>query len=208
MEREESSAFKVKKICDILRNEALEPAQKEAHAIVASAQNEARELIRQAEEKKGRLLEEAKAAIEKERELFQGALREACKQALEGLRQEIEKSLLNPQLDAWVKTISQDPQVGATFIETLVQAIKQEGTSADFSAVIAKTALAEKINAALAKETLEHLREKSVVVGDFAGGIQIKLHDKKITLDMSDAALRDLLGRYLRKDFRTILFNS
>lgn len=208
MEKLETGKDKIKKICEILKNETLAPAQEEAQNIVRAAQEEAEHLIRQAKERSESLIQESQRAIEKERQIFQTSVQRALQQAMESLRQEIESSLFQKNLVEMIQKETVDPKVGAALITALVQAIQKEGTSADFSAAIASSLPPEKINALLAKEILESLREKSVQVGKFIGGVQIKLHDKKITLDLSDTALAELLSRYLRQDFRKLLFAS
>jgi V/A-type H+-transporting ATPase subunit E len=62
------------------------------------------------------------------------------------------------------------------------------------------------VNALLLKAVIEKLREKSVIVGEGIGGVQLKLHDRKFTLDLSTQALKELVSQYIRKDFREILF--
>ncbi len=59
----------------------------------------------------------------------------------------------------------------------------------------------------LAHEILEKLKEKSVLIGSFTGGIEVKLHRENITLDMSDDALKELMANYIRKDFRELIFS-
>ena len=59
------------------------------------------------------------------------------------------------------------------------------------------------------KIVVQALKERSVVLSDLAGGIQLKLHDKKMTIDLSDEALKELLATYIaRKDFRKLLFGA
>ena len=60
----------------------------------------------------------------------------------------------------------------------------------------------------LAHEILERLHEKSVLVGPLTGGIEVKLLKENITIDMSDAALKELVANYIRKDFRELIFGS
>lgn len=206
MEDLETGRDKIQKICDILKNETLEPAKQQAQGIIEEAEVQAHTMIRAAEKKVTEMIQSAQEQIEKERKLFQGQLTEALRQALEVLRQDIEQKLFNTELVAWVDKQTQDPKVGEKLITALVSAIEKEGTSADFSAYIPQSVPAEKVNALLAKQILSKLREKGVQVGDFKGGVQIKLHDRKLTLDLGDGAIVDLLARYLRKDFRELLF--
>lgn len=206
MENLETGKEKIKQICEILKNESLQPAKEEAQKIVEQAQQEARAIMRSAEEKAEKSLAAAKLKAAKERELFESSIEQACRQGLERLRQDIENKLFNTELSGWLKGQSLDPNLAAKLINALVAAIEKEGTSANFSALIPAQIPAEKVNALLIKGVLDKLREHSVVVGELAGGVQLKLHDERMTLDISDVALKELIGHYIRKDFREILF--
>lgn len=208
MENLETGKDKIKKICDILKNETLKPAKEEARQIVEVAEQEALQIIRDAEAKADETLTAAMVKMEKEKELFQNSLKQSCRQGIEALRQEIECKLFNEALSDWLQKNTADPQVGAKLVQALVEAIQKEGTSADFTAFVPKSVPPEKINAILTKEILDKLQDHTVKVGDFMGGVQLKLHDLKLTLDLSDEALKELLGQYIRKDFRELLFQS
>ena len=162
MDNLDTGKDKIKKICEILKSETIEPAKLEAH--------------------------------------------QASAQAMEGLRQSIENKLFNETLSDWIEQHTADPKVAADLISALVKAIEKEGTSVDFSALIPKAVPADKVNAYLGKEILEKLHEEGAISGDFIGGGQLKLHDRKLTLDLSDAAIRELLERYVRKEFHALLF--
>ena len=138
--------------------------------------------------------------------LFRSSLEQASKQSLEELKQNIESKLFNSELDRLLSKELSNPQVISQLISSMIQAIQKEGLSTDFSALIPKVASAQELNALLGKGILEKLKEGSVTVGDFAGGARLKLHDRKMTIDMSEAALKELFSQYLRKDFRKLLF--
>ncbi len=208
MDSVDTGKDKIKKICEILKTETIEPAKHEAAAILEQAQEKSQRLLREAEEKAQQLINGARKKIEDEKKLFNSTLVQACQQILESLRQDIENKLLNSSLMDWIEKETVDPKVSANLITALAQAIEKEGTSADFSAVVAKTVTVEQVNALLAKEIVQKLKGQSVEIGEFAGGVQLKLLDRKLTLDLSDEALKELLGRYIRKDFREILFQT
>ena len=63
----ESGKDKVKKICDILRKETLEPAQDEARGLIESAKEQAQQLIEEAKQEAERLKAEALKHNEQER---------------------------------------------------------------------------------------------------------------------------------------------
>ncbi len=208
MENLETGKDKIKKICDILKNETLEPAKAEAQQILEAAEQEAHQIIREAEAKAQKVFDESKAKMDREQELFENAMKLACRQGIESLKQDIENKLFNESLSEWLEKNTADPQLGAKLISVLVEAIEKEGVSADFSAAVAKHVPAEKVNAVLVKSIIDKLHDKSVTVGEFIGGVQLKLLDRKLTLDLSDEALKELLSRYIRKDFRELLFQA
>lgn len=199
---------KMQKICDELRMSTLEPAKKEAARLEQEGKHRAEEIIRQAEKDAEKLLKEARSEIEQEQNVFRSSLSQAIKQGLEALKQDILNKLFNEQLALTVQKATQDSQVIAKLIDCIVLAIKKEGLSADISAIIAKEIPAADVNALLAKEILEKLKGQSVTVGSFAGGCQVKLNDKSLTIDMTDSALKELLSLYIRKDFRKLIFAS
>lgn len=204
----ETGKDKIKKICTILKDEALQPAREEAKQILNVAEQEARQMIKDADASAKKIMNEAQKKIESDQELFNNSMKQACRQIIEALKQEIENKLFNKTLSSWLQKETVDPSVGAKLITALVKAIEKEGTSSDFSAIIPEQMSVENVNALLVKEIMEKLREKSVMVGPIAGGVQLKLHDKRFTLDVSDEAIKEWLGQYISQDFRNLLFKS
>ena len=151
MERLETGKDKIKKICDILKHETLEPAKKEAQQIIEAAEKEAHQIIRDAEIKSEQILSEAKAKIERKNALFHHSLLQAHQQSLETLREEISNNFFNHELDDWLQKNIVDPELGAKLINVLIKAIEQEGMSVDFSAIVPTKIPAEKINAILGR---------------------------------------------------------
>ena len=84
--------------------------------------------------------------------------------------------------------------------------IEKEGIDTELSAYIPLKISKKDINDHLLKKVIDKLKEKSVILGDFYGGAKIEMKDKKITLDISDDAIRDLVANYIRRDFREKLF--
>jgi V/A-type H+/Na+-transporting ATPase subunit E len=199
---------KIREICDTLKKEALLPAQEEAEEVIFKAKTRAENIVKEAHLEAEDIIAKAKNKIAQERNVFESALLQASKQAVQSLRQEIEHNLFDGGLERLVAKGMQDPGVLAKLVEAMVQAIKKEGMSVDFSVLIPSTVPSKDLTAFLAKDILESLKEKDVLIGKFDGGIRLHLHDKKMTLDLSDIALKDLLSNYLRKDFREIVFKT
>jgi len=204
----EKSEDKLRKICDALRKDTLEPAQAEAAKIIADAHTKKERIIREGHQEIKESLQEARAEIEKQRNVFHSSLQQAGKQALESLRQAIEHDLFGYELQRIVEETSANPKLIAKLIEAIVEAIKKEGVETELSAVVAKSVSSKEVNHLIGERILGKLKEKGVTLGSFSGGVQVKLIDRKITLDITDHALMELLAGYVRKDFRNLLFKK
>jgi V/A-type H+-transporting ATPase subunit E len=197
---------KIQKICDKIRRETLEPAKEEAQSIIAAAKKRVDEIIKEAEHQAEQLIKQAKGKIEQERNVFHSSLQQAAKQTLEGLKQEIESKFFNEELQTVLEKQLANPQLIANLINGLVKAIEKDGMSADLAAVIPHTVSAEEVNALLLDNVRKKLKDGPLEVGSFAGGAQVKLVGRKMTLDLTDQALKELLANYMRKDFRQTIF--
>lgn len=202
----EQGQEKIQKICNELREGTLEPAKKEAERIVSDAHARATELIKEAEKEAEELIKASRVVIEQERNVFNSSLSQGVKQGLEALKQDIEHKLFNDQLNEMVKKGTQNPDVVARLIDCIVKAIEKQGLSADITAIIPKYIPEAEVNLLLTQEILQKLKRHSVAVGSFEGGAQVKLGDKGLTVDISDQAIKELLSRYIRKDFRKFIF--
>ncbi len=85
---------KVKKICEVLKRETLDPAKKEADAIIHQAREGAAKIIEEARSDAKKVHSDAKKQIDEERNVFESSIHLACKKSLSTLKQEIEEKLL------------------------------------------------------------------------------------------------------------------
>jgi V/A-type H+-transporting ATPase subunit E len=204
----EKGQDKIQKICDKLRRETLEPAEQEAQRILEEARKKADAIRAEAEFHAEQLLKQARGQIEQERNVFHSALQQAAKQTIEGLRQEIEHKLFNEELQNILEKQLADPKIIAELINGIVKAIEKEGLTTDLTAVIPRLISPDDVNALLIENVRKRLKGKPLEIGTFAGGAQVKLHGKKMTIDLSDQAVKELLAQYIRKDFRKLIFSS
>lgn len=205
----EKSKDKIEKICAVIREETLEPAQKQAEEIIQQATRKAEQITAEAQKNAEKLHANAKTAITQEYNVFQASLSQAAKQSLEALRQEIENNFFSQHLSAVIEKNAADPQIIANLIDAIVECLRKEGLAANLTALIPKKIAPKQINALLLQETIQVLKEHSVSVGNFSGGAQIRLNNKKMTIDISDGAIKELLAGYVvRKDFRKMIFEQ
>lgn len=201
-----SGKERVQQLCDLLKKETLEPAQKEVGKILEEAQSRREALINEGRLEAERVLEEAKAKIEEERKVFDSSLSLAGKQALLALKQEIEGKLFNRELSRQVEGASSDPKMVAKTLEALVLAVEKEGIDSDLLAFIPKAVSKEEVVKELSSAILERLKKESVQLAEFTGGAKVKIVEDHLTLDMSDEALKRLVASFIREDLKAKLF--
>lgn len=204
----ESGKDKVKKICDVLRKETLEPAKVEAQQIIEKARRTAEELLSDASRTIEKMHIEAKQQIEKQRKIFESSISQGCRQAVEALRQEIEEKLFAAELKSLLSQEMQKPQVIAELISAVVSGLEKEGMDVSLSAYIPASVPARSVNTLLVKNAVEKLAEKGVLVGSLEGGVELKMRGKNIILDLSSEALFEIVSKYVRKDFRDLFFGK
>ncbi len=203
----ETGKDKIQRICDVLKNETLEPAKQEAREIVENAHLQAADIVKEAQKKADEFRKIAQDEMQEKGKVFHASLQLACRQGVELLKQKIEEKLFDQQLSDLVLHEMADPKLIAHLIDAFMKSMEEKGIEEEFVAVIPKNISPRSINTMLAAKILERLQKQTVVVGDFAGGVQIQLKGKQITIDISDATVRELIAGYIRRDFREMLFN-
>lgn len=202
----EKGQDKIQKICDKLRKETLEPAEEEAQQLLRDARKKAESIKEEAERHAEQLVKQARGQIEQERNVFHSTLQQASKQTMEALRQEIEHKLFNEELQHLLEQQLSDPSMIADIINGIVKAIEKEGLTTDLTAVIPRLVSPDDVSSLLLEGVRKRLKGKVLELGTFAGGAQVKMIGKKLTIDLSDQAIKELLANYMRKDFRKLLF--
>ncbi len=203
----ETGKDKIQKICDILKKETLEPAKQEAREVVENAHMQASEIVAGAKREAEARLAAADREIEEKQKVFQSSMHLACRQGIELLKQKIENELFNRELTSILDKEMSNPQVIANLLSSFMKSMESKGIEEDFEAVIPKNVSPRTINSMLSTHILERLRGHTVVVGDFHGGVQIRLTGRQITIDISDQVVRELISQYIRRDFRDLIFN-
>lgn len=204
----DSGKDKIKQICEVLTKETLLPAQEEAERIIKEAKERAEQILLEAKRQAKKTIDDAKLAIEQERNVFHSSLAQASKQSLEALKQAIEQKLFNGTIEESVIKESSAAPVVAKLINAIVEGIEKEGVSKDFTVFVSKNTSPEEVARGLTGNVLNSLKERPIQVGTFAGGVQVKLQDKKLALVITDKEIAEFLKQYARKDFREFIFSG
>lgn len=198
---------KIQKICDTIRKEALEPAQNEASNIIENAKNQAAALLNETEKKIEAMIAQAQKEIEKERLVFQSSLDQAVQLSLELLKQEVFK-IFNSELFELIKEKTSEVSVISRIIEVIIEAVKNQGIQTDIEVLIPKHVSTEEVIAEVSQKMQNELSKNNIKIGTFQGGAQVKLIDKKMSIDLTAESLHELLSNYVRKDFRKFVFTK
>jgi V/A-type H+-transporting ATPase subunit E len=124
------------------------------------------------------------------------------------LKEKIEHKLFDPELTKLIAKPMQDPKLMAHLINAIIHALEKEGTKSDLSVVISSALSAKAVNELLASEVLQRLKEKGVLISSLGGGVEVKLLNDNITIDLSDETIKEMVAAYIRKDFREYLFRK
>ena len=206
MKQLQTANEKIQQICDALRRETLEPVREEAGQLLERTEAECRRRLHDAQVEAERMIAEARAQINKERQMAQAQLQQAVRQAVSVLRQAIEEQLLREGLMEQLNAPLKDPEVITRLIQALISGLERAGLATDLEVLVGQTVQPRDINQKLGQALVEKLRGKTVAIGPFEGGVQVKLHQQQLRVDVTDKALSGLLADFLRKDFREMLF--
>lgn len=199
---------KLKQICDALRIETLKPAEEEAEVIVCNTKEQAKRIIQDAKEQAKEIILSAEDQASHKIKQGEAALALAGKRTLESLKQAVENTIFREALAEWLEQITIDPEFVAKLMEALISAVEGQGITGSLSAYIGKHVSPRNVNELLGKSVTAKLRKKSLIIGNFSGGVQLKVEDKDWVLDLSSEALLELFLRYLQKDFREMIFQG
>lgn len=199
---------KLKQICDALRIETLKPAEEEAEVIVCNAKEQAKRIIQDAKEQAKEIILSAEDQASHKIKQGEAALALAGKRTLESLKQAVENTIFREALAEWLEQITINPEFVAKLMEAMISAVESQGITGSLSAYIGKHVSPRNVNELLGKSVTAKLRKKSLVIGNFSGGVQLKVEDKEWVLDLSSEALLELFLRYLQKDFREMIFQG
>lgn len=197
----QSADKKVQEICDVLREETLKPAKKEAQRFLEQARWEADEIINKAKLEADRITKENQKKLEKEYQIHESSLQLAIKQAVIKLRQSIE-TIFSNEWQTMIQQKFQNEDVVSKLINVLVNAIEKEGLKANLMAIVPKEVSPDAIIRALQENVRHKLSKDKIVLSDIRGGAQIKLREEKMVIDMSDQAVTELLRQYVSEQLK------
>ena len=201
----DSSEDKVKKICDTLVKETLEPALKEKEALLEAAKDQAEAIIQNAKSKAKKMAEEAQKKRDEEQAVFESSLKVAAQKGLTHLRDTIETKLFHPEMDQQIAKALGNSDVIVKLIDAIVKGLQDEGMKSELEVIISKNFKPAEIAAGLAKSTVDQLKGKTVETG--IEGVMVKCEAAHFGVDITQQAIKEIVLRYAQENLRSILFN-
>jgi V/A-type H+-transporting ATPase subunit E len=189
----------------MLRKQTLEPAQNQAKKIVEDAEKEAEEIIHKAKEEILFMKEKSKLELEKELRVHEGSIQLAIRQGISTLRQGIEKVFAR-NLDNEIEAAMGKEDAVANAISVLLTLIEKEGLGANLSLLLPKHVDLSAICNRLKQDFAEKVKKSAILLDEIKGGAEIKLKDKKMSIELTDQALKELLASYVIPELREKIF--
>ncbi|MBF5051109.1 V-type ATP synthase subunit E [Candidatus Clavichlamydia salmonicola] len=199
---------KLEDICRKLRQDTLEPAEKEAAAIIANAHEEAHSIIQLAKKEANLEKEKSQEQVKKYLNSGEEALRVSFQRVIDALKYDIENVLFGDSLSEWLDQELSDEKNIVLLIEALITSFREEGLDSDIMVSIGSKISAESINKLLAPLLVKKLKNKQVINGSFSTGVHVQIVNKKFIIQIDRESLEDHFQRYLQKDFRNMLFGK
>jgi V/A-type H+-transporting ATPase subunit E len=202
----ETAENKIQEICEKIRKDTLDPARVEAHLMIESAEKRAEQIVEEAKREAESSRAETKKDFQNQLSVHEVGLDLAVKQAVSKLKQEVMK-IFHKELGRLVTKEVQEPHVIAKMLTALLGALEKDGIKGDINVLLPKILSVEALFENLTGEIKKKLEKETIAIGDFAGGIALKLLDHKIMIDMSDKALKELLVSYASEELKEKIFN-
>jgi V/A-type H+-transporting ATPase subunit E len=196
-------AMDLKNIIERIKEEGVDEAQKKAGDIIAQAENKAAATIAAAEEKKNDIIEKARAEALKLKANSEEAMRQASRDVLLGLRENI--------IVLFDKVIKRDvaeelsPDVMKEMIIRLVEKFKESGET-EVEVLLSdkdKNSLEETLLKDLKKEMKKGVELKAS--SSMEHGFRIGEKDGNTYYDFTDEAIEEAFKSYLNKQLTGIL---
>ena len=92
-------------------------------------------------------------------------------------------------------------------IKSVFEALAKHGLQGDAQVILSKHFSKEQVAQMMTQIGLEHLQDKVHGKGDFISGIQIKIENENLTLDLTDETVTQLILNFASDTLKKFIFN-
>ena len=206
MKHLDTGSDKVKKICDAIRHETIEPAKQQARVIIEQAVDQAAIIIQEARAQADAILDNVRKSHEKEKHIFEASMVHAAKLFKEKFCVDLENHFLSPALDKVSSNLFHHADLCAKVVSALVAGFKNKTFNGDLVAMLSAELDKKDFVNHLASDIKNQISK--VENGDFSQGIILKLEGDNLRIDFNKEGLTKALMDSLRSDFRKYFFQG
>lgn len=208
MEKQGTGDERLAAICQMIRNETLDPAKEEAEEIKHAAERDAARIRAEAKQHAERMLHDARTLLREEREAFDASLEQAATQVIGLLKEKVERSLFNPALDHYLASEFKDEKKTGSLLDLLITQLKSEGLGGDLAIWLGKHLSKDEVIKSLGQEAVKNISKDAISIGDHSYGIILKIVNRHLSIEITPQGLKEMMSAFLRPDFRTFLFKE
>lgn len=193
----------LKRLIEKIQKEGIEAAQAQASKVEAEAQAQAQAIVLKAKEEANRLLEEAKLEIARQKETTMNLLRQAARDAVISLRQELLQKLSNV-IKKETHQALKAKDLGDILFKLIKETCKEPGSNVEIT--LSKED-ADKLTQAFISGFREELKKGITLKtsDEISGGFLISYDTGKSQFDFTDSALAEYLSQYVQGRLDDIL---
>jgi len=195
----------IQELIEKIKNEGIQAAQQKAKEIEEQARKQAATIIEEAQKKKTQLIQEAKNEIQRMQDAAHMALKQASRDTLLNLRQQINsilKTVISNQTAAALT-----PEQLANIIGTVIKQAVQKSKGGESIEVVLSPHDLEKIKHGFLNKLQQELRRpiQFQASEEIHKGFTISFDGGKSSFDFTDESLADYLSTYVSEELTAIL---
>jgi len=206
MKHLDTGSDKIKKICDAIRHETLEPAKQQARLIIEQASDQAATIIQEARKQAEIILETSKKQHDKEKHIFESSMTHAAKLFIEKLKINIEDHFLSQVLRKLSQNIFTDSEACAKIVDSLIHGFSNKSLAGDLTVILDKGLDKSEFVKFLSQEVKSKM--KDVENSHKIEGVVLKSVADDLRLEINQEQLTESLLETLRADFRKYFYQA
>jgi V/A-type H+-transporting ATPase subunit E len=206
MKHLDTGSDKIKKICDAIRYETLEPAKQQAKLIIEQATDQAAAIVQEARIQAETILDNAKKMHDKERAIFESSMVHSAKIFKEKLKLEIEEHFLSSAIGELSLNLFKKDELCAKLVSAFIEGLKNKSLNGDLTLILSEGINKEEFVKALSSNIKNII--SSVQVQSISPGVSIRSEKDNLRIDLSQQQLTQAILDAIRSDFRKYFFEG
>jgi V/A-type H+-transporting ATPase subunit E len=204
VEREPLPSSGVDALVSRLRDQGIDAGRREAARLIDEAREKADRMLAEARAEAATLREEASLAVERERTAALAALELACRDALLRVREEIEGRIVRRLTEVAAVVIHDARALESLLVDVTRHVLSQHGATPAGRLSVHGVA-GDVVDALITALTRDVLTEGVELARAARGGIRLELAGSGVEIEISAAAVSQLLAAHLLPRFRSLL---